>query len=638
MQQASNPVLPPRDDQLNSPITTEERLEILQKSTKDAVLKANGKKDLLNSYIPLRSSILEKAAVFDTCNNSTMVSSLSISLPAGKKEIKEKNNKELSNAILELYDAFVMLQKHLADQHKQIVARSLRTKRSKDSVLLLLDDYFELLEKVDKQAIGTRHSNIDPSLKTVTLTNFQRQRRWSKERVPVAPSLQLCVMCGLQSTNEPEENENVIEHNDIVLKDYVAKLKVWSDYEAKKFKTVTAVRKPSGMKRKPQRGKFLQPIIQCMCSTSSCMMEGTDINSSCPIKCIDPATEERYPFIGTGSDRHCSCPICLSKCSFACKIDDVPKFLITTRAIPPTTEKSDDKKNLGAASSAFLSSVFENAVESRFKKMRDDIDSENMLNHGKKSSKKVYENVIQRGKNGIAQEASTHIAKFGNQKLNHEEINFLRNQIGRPSTKVVLPNGANFDTRYIMSDGQHGKNNRLGTTSTKPIHPGMKSNLKVDFEGASDNYINAVASVSANKKTTSYNTIYVDELNGTMVGNKIYLSDSSESKKSHSSFSSVEVLDPKTAKVEEMHNRVLNHSRTMLSDSLNKRRKQNTEELKNECKSVKKTLTKLEESEKNGTHLNIMKGVTKNGDLLVNSPVLMSPDVYELLELYHDDE
>ena len=85
MQQASNPVLPPRDDQLNSPITTEERLEILQKSTKDAVLKANGKKDLLNSYIPLRSSILEKAAVFDTCNNSTMVSYLSISLPAGKK-------------------------------------------------------------------------------------------------------------------------------------------------------------------------------------------------------------------------------------------------------------------------------------------------------------------------------------------------------------------------------------------------------------------------------------------------------------------------------------------------------------------------------------------------------------------------
>ena len=65
-----------------------------------------------------------------------------------------------------------MLQKHLADQHKQIVARSLRTKQSKDSVLLLLDDYFELLEKVDKQAIGTRHSNIDPSLKTVTLTNF----------------------------------------------------------------------------------------------------------------------------------------------------------------------------------------------------------------------------------------------------------------------------------------------------------------------------------------------------------------------------------------------------------------------------------------------------------------------------------
>ena len=46
---------------------------------------------------------------------------------------------------------------------------------------------------------------------------------------------------------------------------------------------------------------------------------------------------------------------------------------------------------------------------------------------------------------------------------------------------------------------------------------------------------------------------------------------------------------------------------------------------------------KLEETEKNGTHLNVMKSVTKGGDLLITSPVLNSQDVLELLDLYHDE-
>ena len=130
-----------------------------------------------------------------------------------------------------------------------------------------------------------------------------------KECVPFTPSLQYCIECGLKPKNVPIENDNCKAHNDEVNRIYLEKMSIWSDYEERK-KTDPNARKPMGMNRKPQMGRFLEPIVMCMCSTSSCVMEGSDISSTCPIKCINPDTGKRYPFIGSGNRRYCSCPIC----------------------------------------------------------------------------------------------------------------------------------------------------------------------------------------------------------------------------------------------------------------------------------------------------------------------------------------
>ena len=67
---------------------------------------------------------------------------------------------------------------------------------------------------------------------------------------------------------------------------------MWSDYEARK-KTDPNARQPMELNHKPQMGRFLESIVMCMCSASSYMMEGSNISSTCPIKCINPP-DTRY--------------------------------------------------------------------------------------------------------------------------------------------------------------------------------------------------------------------------------------------------------------------------------------------------------------------------------------------------------
>ena len=82
--------------------------------------------------------------------------------------------------------------------------------------------------------------------------------------------------------------------------------------------------------------------------------------------------------------------------------------------------------------------------------------------------------------------------------------------------------GTDFDTRYILSEEQLRKNNRLGTTMDKPIYPDMKSNLKLDFEGATDDYIIAATVVSAYQLQNTNNTTYADEAIVTISGYENY--------------------------------------------------------------------------------------------------------------------
>ena len=104
-------------------------------------------------------------------------------LTMGRKSIKEGNNKTLAQIILDLNYLFELLCNHLVEQHNIISSASSigaklcslfhRKEITKDLVLVMLDEYFVIIDKVGIMAKNFRYSNggNSPPLKPVTLTS-----------------------------------------------------------------------------------------------------------------------------------------------------------------------------------------------------------------------------------------------------------------------------------------------------------------------------------------------------------------------------------------------------------------------------------------------------------------------------------
>ena len=61
---------------------------------------------------------------------------------------------------------------------------------------------------------------------------------------------------------------------------------------------------------------------------------------------------------------------------------------------------------------------------------------------------------------------------------------------GKPNTKVLLPSNDVFDTKLISSGGsKHATNNKLGHVQHElELHPGMDSNLDIDWSNQSSEF------------------------------------------------------------------------------------------------------------------------------------------------------
>ena len=121
---------------------------------------------------------------------------------------------------------------------------------------------------------------------------------------------------------------------------------MWDAYKAisakEKTKNIPKPKCPFTKKvmlRHPHRAKMMIQTIQCMCSTSSCIMEKSNISSTCPIKCIDCKTGERFHFSGE-PHRKCQCHICQCKCMYACSKADIPRIMLASRT--PTSSDTDN--------------------------------------------------------------------------------------------------------------------------------------------------------------------------------------------------------------------------------------------------------------------------------------------------------
>ena len=155
MEQNLNAVMPPLASQINSvEVTFEERITILEKSTKDAVMKGNHKKKFLQALVRLKPDILDAAGVFDSLNNTALRDSLELKLPSTKTHINKSSKKELAVIIANLHDTFQILLQHLSTQQERVnsatsnLRESSRSKRKSDPVYTHLRDYQKLMKMV----------------------------------------------------------------------------------------------------------------------------------------------------------------------------------------------------------------------------------------------------------------------------------------------------------------------------------------------------------------------------------------------------------------------------------------------------------------------------------------------------------
>ena len=69
--------------------------------------------------VTLKVSILEHSKLFDSLNSSTLSESLNIFLnPINKTFIRKSSNEDLATKIVELYEPFSILYKHLEEQER----------------------------------------------------------------------------------------------------------------------------------------------------------------------------------------------------------------------------------------------------------------------------------------------------------------------------------------------------------------------------------------------------------------------------------------------------------------------------------------------------------------------------------------
>ena len=153
-----------------------------------------------------------------------------------------------------------------------------------------------------------------------------------------------------------------------------------------------------------------------------------------------------------------------------------------THNIPKVSCDSAQEVETSEVCTQFFGSIISGGLKAGLTQLKSDIER----NVGKVKD----DQLLAHGNNVACESSAVNIARTSQLNLGGVEKKFLRRKLGNPSTVVELPNGDQFDTRTIMQP-QHGKNNRLGEVTVKPIANGMKSNLAIDYDTPSDKFIEA---------------------------------------------------------------------------------------------------------------------------------------------------
>ena len=676
MKQAKDPIKPEMgSDFVNStdPVSEEEFVCQLEKSSKSALMLSDKKREFLLIAIKNQKDILCKAKLVDSLQSTSLEKALSILIPMNNRLItREAKNSDLAKMIAKLLPPLKLLETFLNTQFavEMKIKPNLRSagKKTKLSPLMqLLYEAREIHDKIEFDVYSNRTKLTNNNIvKPILLSASQREAHWSEKFVPKQSYLQNCVICGHKSTNLPPENEEVKDYNKFISDKYTSDSAKWNQYQQDVSNGKKAT-PPKGLSRRPSRKASKEPIVMCMCSMSYCLGDFDTAVNSCPIKCIDDCKQEgmvkiegikskRYPFIG--KPKMCSCPICSCKCNFACAIKEVPKIMLWKRQKSPSETSAEVEARLNSleyenAAPEFLKSFLSDSMKVAWTTMK----HETAKYQGRKINPDVEEYIENRSMTSACQHAATNIVSKSS-GMTIKDRKDLRQKLGKPSTRVLLPSGDYHDTKNMIGSNKHAKNNRLDTHEASEVHPGMQSNLEIDWNNQCDDFVEFIETKAkgdekcfgikkkSNKNFITHNVVSTSPKGRSKIEPINLLNDINHSD-DNDSVIYIDIKKPKSIdidkKVLEMHNRLLQKARTKVTKFV-KERLLNKEcaETKQKLKYSKKVVNTLECSDDNDdNHIKAIKAVTDGGTKFITSGdiesvSISSDDLLEMVMVYHD--
>ena len=239
--------------------------------------------------------------------------------------------------------------------------------------------------------------------------------------------------------------------------------------------------------------------MQCMCSVLKCISRNiSDRCNNCPIKCINPATGEKYNW-----EPNCTCPICNCTCTACYAVDEFHKLsldIVMYKEAEKRKKEGSSEESPYKNINTFLASSFAAATQSGLASLKSSETKDVGEGFGKKKmgetrkTQDLREDQWERMQDSLNESFALNIARDGPQLTTHQERQKMASLFGT-DTIVSLPSGNELNTRNIGQVGKnkHAANNKLLGNSAQaksnltPL-PGMADNLNPDWSNPSDEW------------------------------------------------------------------------------------------------------------------------------------------------------
>jgi len=397
--------------------------------------------------------------------------------------IKHTTNENLSAVIVKLFGYAESLRHiHHTKQGSGSLGRETRTSSPLHDLLKrILELKRDVGIRVREARQAAPHGSNNLSLHQ-TQSALQLSRPFNGSLLPADEALRKCPYCNHDSVNFVRESLSFQDNNETVLREYHEKMEVWDKYQREKERAEGSSNRampslPKGMKMKPRapgKQQLQQIQARCACSSMHCTQQGSDIGSTCNIKCRHLPVGPRYQW---DEFEGCMCTVCKCQCNKIWNVKDAARIVLALAQ--QSNVLSRPEPSTGTQLQALLGGAMINGIRAAsdaFGPAASDAD----------------EVVVQ---NRAIDATSESICRQGRSNLTQKARSELRSILGR-STRVELPSGDHYDTRNLGRGNSHMHNNRLPTvgpssrSAALASHPpGMADNLNPSYDGMCPQFV-----------------------------------------------------------------------------------------------------------------------------------------------------